>query len=142
MIFFILALSFASALGYDAVSCIFGGDTPPYGNQSMGTYNFTDYSNLTLFEGDGQQLYLRTLVMCSDASVNFIGIRSSFSVVTNKTINSTFQQMPAGKVTSGSPNCQTMNINVAAGEYITNINLIFNTTLNTISYMKVTTSKA
>lgn len=50
--------------------------------------------------------------------------------------------MPAGKVTAGSPNCQTMNINVAAGEYISNINLLINSALNTISYMKVTTSKA
>ncbi len=35
-----------------------------------------------------------------------------------------------------------MNINVAAGEYITNINLLVNKTVNTISYMKVTTSRA
>lgn len=46
MFFLILALVARSALGYDAVSCVFGG-TPPYGNQEIGTYNFTDYYNLT-----------------------------------------------------------------------------------------------
>ena len=82
--------------------------------------------------------------MCSDASVAFVGIRTSFSSLdsTNDTITQTFMQMPAGRVTAGSANCQTMNINVAAGEYITNINLLVNKTLNTISYMKVTTSKS
>ena len=86
MFFLILALA-SSALGYDAVSCIFG-DAAPYGNQTIGTYNFTDYDNLTYYEGDGHQLYLKTLVMCSDASVAFIGIRSSFSALdsTNDTI--------------------------------------------------------
>lgn len=87
MFFLILTLVASSALGYDAVSCIFG-DTPPFGNQTMGTYNFTDFDNLTYFEGDGHQLYLKTLVMCSDASVAFIGIRSSFSSLdsTNNTV--------------------------------------------------------
>lgn len=130
---------------YDAVTCIFTDSlTPPYGNSSMGTSEFSDYTNLTYFEGDGHQLFLKTLVMCSDASVAFVGIRTSFSSLdsTNDTVTQTFMQMPAGRVTAGSANCQTMNINVAAGEYITNINLLVNKTLNTISYMKVTTSKS
>lgn len=82
--------------------------------------------------------------MCSDASVKFVGIRSSFSSLdsTNDTVTQTFMQMPAGRVTAGSANCQTMNINVAAGEYIKNINLVVNKTVNTISYMKVTTSRS
>jgi hypothetical protein len=140
----LFALTAICVTAYDAKTCIFTDPlTSTYGYSSKGS-EFSDYTNLTYFEGDGHQLFLKSLVMCSDASAAFVGIRSSFSSLdsTNDTVTETFMQMPAGKVTAGSANCQTININVAAGEYITNINLLVNKTVSAISFMKVTTSKS
>jgi len=48
--------------------------------------------NLTYYQGDNYQLFLRTLVMCSNSSAAFVGLRTSFSFVgaVNKTVIQTF----------------------------------------------------
>jgi len=88
--FILLGLLLIYTRAYDATNCIFNNNIAPlpefYGNNSKGVA-FNDAQNLTYYQGDGHQLFLKTLVMCSDTSNALIGIRTNF--VELSTVNRT-----------------------------------------------------
>ena len=60
---------------------------------------------------------------------------------TDNSIIETKISEPAGYVKQGDPNCQILNLNVSAGEYIKKIDTTIGTAQKNINYVKITTNQ-